>query len=74
MEGGGPRHPGRRTLGQDFRGGETGLNLKEGARAGQTEKEKVGDSKPRLLQGTPGHSRPPGQLKREMGGSGVGQD
>lgn len=62
------------SLGQDFRGGETGLNLKEGAGAGQAEKEKAVDSRPRLLQGTPGHSRPPGQLQREMGGEGVEQD
>lgn len=32
------------------------------------------DSRPRLLQGTPGHSRSPGQLKREMGSGGVEQD
>lgn len=30
------------SLGEDFRGVETGMNLKEGAGAGQTEKEEVG--------------------------------
>ena len=40
------------SLGQDFRGGETGLNFKEGAGAGQAEKEKAVDSRPMLF---PGH-------------------
>lgn len=33
---------GRLSLGEDFRGVETGMNLKEAAGAGQTEKEEVG--------------------------------
>lgn len=51
LRAGGTKHSGRWTLSQDFRGGEAGLNLEEGAGAGQVEKEKAVDSRPRLCKG-----------------------